>query len=334
MTPPPVSPRVSVVVPTYQRAHYLEGVIGMLLAQTLDDIEVIVADDGSTDGTSEVVGRVRDSRLRYLRPGRLGMPGILNEGFRAARGAYVMTCHDHDVYEPTLLEALAGALDRHPTAAYAHSGLLLVDPSGRRVIQRHVHAFAPLTPGRAFLRDHLLWGLDSAVSALTMVRRDALGGDLFDPSYGFVADVEMWLRLASRADVAYVASPLIRVRQRDETSELFAIGATLALDVLRAKRAHLHVVEDRARARQIEAHWRRQALSTVLRELFYARHDSGAALDDIERLAREAGSTAALAAIALFRRVPRGISAGALRSMRYTARVWRGLSVADSTRHS
>lgn len=323
------APRVSVVIPTYQRAHLLGDVIETLLAQTLDDIEVIVADDGSTDATGAVVQRIGDRRLTYLRRAHLGMPAILNEGFAAARGAYVMTCHDHDIYEPSLLEELADALDRFPSAAYAHSGLLVVDPGGTTVVERHVHAFAPLTPGRTFLATHLLAGLDSAVSALTMVRASALSGRALDPAYGFVADVELWLRLASHGDVAYVNRPLIRVRQRDASSELSRVSHQLALHVLRAKRAYLPLVTDSRRRLQIERSWRRHARGTVLRELLYARPEQrDQVLSDLGALAAETGSGPARLAVAAFRRTPLRVSAGALRSIRYTARLWRGVAAA------
>lgn len=320
------TPRVSVVVPTYQRARYVGDVIRMLLAQTLADIEVIVADDGSTDDTPDVVRRIADPRLRHLRREHLGMPGILNEGFAAARGAYIMTCHDHDIYEPSLLEELADCLDRFPSAAYAHCGLVVVDPAATRVVERHVHDFAPLTPGRAFLETHLLPGLDSAVSALTMVRASALSGRGFDPAYGFVADVELWLRLAADGDVAYVARPLIRVRQRDESSELFRVSHGLALHALRAKRACLPLVAERRVRARIERGWRRQATATVLRELLYAGQNRDEAESDLRALASETGSIAARLAVATFGRMPGRIRVGALRSIRCTARRWRSVA--------
>lgn len=322
------TPRVSVVVTTYQRAHHLGGVIAMLLNQTLADIEVIVADDGSTDGTPDVVRRIDDPRLRYLRREHMGMPAILNEGFAAARGAYIMTCHDHDIYEPTLLAELADALDRFPSAAYAHCGLLVVDPENTRIVGRHVCDFLPLTEGRAFLEAQLLPGMDSPVCALTMVRATALGGEAFDAFYGFVADVEMWLRLATRGDVAYVARPLIRTRQRDEASELSHISHRLALHSLRAKRAYLHLVTGRAR-RRIERGWRRQATTTVLRELLYVRPERrDEALGDLRSLAIEAGSAFARVAVAIFGSVPPRMVTGTLRPLRTTARWWRGAAAA------
>lgn len=325
-----VTPRVSVVVPTYQRAGFLSDVIGMLLTQTLGDIEVIVADDGSTDETPNVVRRFADPRLRYLRREHVGMPRILNEGFAAARGAYVMTCHDHDVYEPSLLEELAASLDRFPSAAYAHCGVVGVDPSGMQVLERYVYQFAPLTPGRTFLVDHLLPGLDSKVSALTMIRASALAGR-FDPAYGFVADVEMWLRLAAHGDVAYVARPLIRVRQRDASSEMYHVTPQLVLHTLRAKRAYLHLVADYRRRREIERGWRRQTMATVLRELLHVqRHRHEEALADIRALAIEAGSTPARFVIRICSSVPRTISVRILGLFQRAVRAWRHAAGAPS----
>lgn len=302
----------------------------MLLTQTLDDIEVIIADDGSTDGTPQVVERFADPRVRYLRRAHLGMPAILNEGFAAARGAYIMTCHDHDMYEPSLLQELADCLDRFPSAAYAHCGLAVVDPTGT-LLEHHIHDFPPLTGGRLFLSEHLLPGLDSIVSALTMVRASALAGRAFDPAYGFVADVEMWLRLAARGDVAYVRRPLIRVRQRDESSELYHVTHRLALQALRAKRAYLHLVADRRGRRTIERGWRRQAMATVLRELLYAQqHRRDGAFADIRALAAETKSKAASLIIGMCAWAPRTTSIRVLSCFQRAARIWRGAAATRS----
>ena len=103
----------------------------------------------------------------------------------------------------------------------------------------------------------------------------------------------------------------------------------IALHVLRAKRAYLPLVTDSRRRLQIERSWRRHARGTVLRELLYARPEQrDQVLSDLGALAAETGSGPARLAVAAFRRTPLRVSAGALRSIRYTARLWRGVAAA------
>ena len=132
-------PKVSVVVPTYQRCELLEEVVRNLLGQTLSDIEILVMDDGSTDDTSRVMRGVADARVRYFPKGRLGVPQIVNAGLEEATGDYLIICHDHDAYEPDMLEQFASVLDAHPTVAYVFSGLVLCAEDGETEVQRDVH---------------------------------------------------------------------------------------------------------------------------------------------------------------------------------------------------
>ena len=80
------APRVSIIMPTYQRATVLTEVVHDVLAQDFSDFELLVLNDGSIDGTDAAMRKITDPRLRYMRPGRLGIPAILNEGFRHVRG--------------------------------------------------------------------------------------------------------------------------------------------------------------------------------------------------------------------------------------------------------
>jgi glycosyltransferase involved in cell wall biosynthesis len=319
-------PKVSVVIPTYQRASFLRETIEDLLDQTLKDIDVIVADDGSTDRTPEVVASFRDPRVLYLRRKHMGMPLILNEGFAVARGEYVMTCHDHDIYDPTLLTELAGALDRHPTAVYAHCGVIVVDASGNQELERYVRDYPEVNSGNLFLADELLPGLDSPVTAITMVRRAVRGGIFLNPTFGEVADVELWLRLSTVGDVAYVKKPLIRVRKRDSSSHFYHCGCRLAAHTLEAKRGYLAWVEDGSRRGVIQMGWRkdsnRTGFSELLRALDARRYHE---TPFIAEYVRKEGTLTGARALLLLCRMPPAMALGVLRLLRLLSRPFRVL---------
>lgn len=318
------APKVSVVLPTYQRQALLEITLATILSQTLRDIEVIVADDGSTDGTAAYVRSLDDPRIRLIQRQRRGWPAILIDGFAEARGQYIMTCHDHDIYAPTLLEELSAALDRHPTAAYALSGSLLVDQSTTRELDRYVHPWPEFFNGRDFLRLHLLPGLDSAVSALTMVRRSSLSAPVFDASYGWVSDVELWLRLAATHDVAYVAKPLIRIRARDENSALSPDSYKLVPQVLRAKRLYLDRIDDLSARREIEISWQRHVDQSVLLELLRAHRNSRRdVIPALVKFSEAEGTTVGARSFRLLLALPRPIALLLLQFIRLVVRAYR-----------
>jgi hypothetical protein len=181
------------------------------------------------------------------------MPGNLNEGIRRTRGTHVLVCHDHDLYAPGLVGEMVGLLDAEPDVAYVHSAIRVIDQAG--VVHRtYVGPYARVTPGRAWA-GLMLSRFDSPVCADSMVPRwryETAG--LYDERFGFVADVEMWIRLALAGDVGYIARPLIDVRER-EPGHMYFERRWEILDTLVQILKHHH-------AGVHDAHWRRLQLQT------------------------------------------------------------------------
>lgn len=203
--------KVSACLLTYNHAHVVAEVVRSLLAQDLGDFELLVSDDCSRDGTYETVERAAagDARLRLVRtPHNLGMAGNANHAVRLARGEYVALLHHDDLYAPSLLRRWAELLDRHPSAGFVSNAYAVYGSS--RV---DVHPFREINPGREILERHMLPLFASPVRGTAMIRKrcwDAVGGMRLQ--FGMLADVDLWMRLAERYDVAYVAEPLIMVR--------------------------------------------------------------------------------------------------------------------------
>lgn len=213
-------PHVSVVLTTYNRAAALARTIDDILGQTLGDFELIVCDDCSTDDTGKVIQRCaqRDDRILYRRNNvNRGMPANLNAGIAFAQGEYIANLHDGDYYSPSLLERWTDALDRHPSAGFVFNAYQQLAPNceGRHVYRERLGECDPgwVLIERIFFRR---WRFDSPVWGTTMARRSAYETvGLFDQRFGFLADVDMWLRLAERFDVAYVDEPLISLPDRE-----------------------------------------------------------------------------------------------------------------------
>jgi glycosyltransferase involved in cell wall biosynthesis len=211
---------VSIVLTTYNRGVLLRQTIESVLGQTLGGFELILCDDASTDDTPRICEEYaeRDSRVRYIRHSRnCGMPGNLNAGITASTGEYVANLHDGDIYGPTLIEKWKAALDAHPGAAFVFNAYGALTPSGevRRIYRE---ALPACTPGAVLLEQIFFrrWRFDSPVWGTVMARRSAyVHAGLFDPRFGFVSDVDMWMRLADEYDVAYISEPLINLPCRE-----------------------------------------------------------------------------------------------------------------------
>jgi len=104
------TPKVSVIVPTYNRASLLGTAIESVLAQTFRDLEVVVVDDGSSDATEALVRHYEaaDARVRYLAQQHRGISAAMNTGIRASRGQYIARVDSDDQWLPQLLETAVG----------------------------------------------------------------------------------------------------------------------------------------------------------------------------------------------------------------------------------
>ena len=200
------APAVSVVVPLYNKAPHVEAALRSILAQSFTDFEVIVVDDGSTDGGAEIVAGITDPRLRLLRQDNAGAGAARNAGIAAARGRWVAFLDADDLWYPDKLARQLAALARSPELVWAAGAFM-------RIVDNQ-----PTQPPRVLdeswfadeevIRDALLIlaGGRPIWTGTVMVRRDVLlelGG--FDPTLRTGQDTLLWVRLAIRHPrLAYV----------------------------------------------------------------------------------------------------------------------------------
>jgi glycosyltransferase involved in cell wall biosynthesis len=212
------SPRISVVLTTYNRTEFLPRTLDSILGQTFSDFELIVSDDCSPDKTQEVCQQYaeKDLRVRYFRNSEnLGMPGNLNAGIRRARSDYIANLHDGDLFRKDLLEKWFKALEKYPSAAFVFNHYEHLDEHGNATGLIHKEFDEELISGRDLIR-RILKRVSSPVWGTVMARSAAyadMGG--FDARFGFPSDVDMWMRLAAKYPVALVPEPLIGIRPRE-----------------------------------------------------------------------------------------------------------------------
>src|SRR5205814_7529317 len=122
------APRVTVVIPTFNRASLLRESIESVLAQSFTDFELLVADNGSTDDTPRLVASIEDPRVGADRlETNIGMIGNLDRSLSMGTGPYLVVLHDDDLLHPRHLETTVAALDARPEVAFVHTAISFID---------------------------------------------------------------------------------------------------------------------------------------------------------------------------------------------------------------
>lgn len=211
---------VSVVIPTRNRRQLLLRTLRTALRQDVGDLEVIVVDNGSEDGTSAALRRISDERLRVIRHEPPGVAEARNRGLEVARGRWVAFLDDDDLWSPRKLGRQLAAIRAFPGAGWSAVGAVTITSTWqmRRVRQPPISADVR----RLVLASNPIPGGGSGVLADTqLVRR--LG--CFDPLLGMLADWDLWIRLALAADMAPVAEPLMLTVRHEHNMSLDVSGS-------------------------------------------------------------------------------------------------------------
>ena len=207
--------RVTVLVPTYNRAHWLAGAIESILAQTHRDFHLVVSDNASTDATREVVGRVDDPRLTYVRREvNCGLNEHYNSWLERVGTEYLFIVPDDDRLEPDALERTVAALDANPGAGLVHGQADVVDEHGAVIAAGdHMSGLSgdAVETGAEFIRQSMAMSYRVHASTV-LLRTDAVRRQLLDERDYPVTDLGHWMRVALAWDVAYLARPLARYR--------------------------------------------------------------------------------------------------------------------------
>lgn len=209
-------PRVSVVIPAYNRAHLICQTLESVLAQTYRDFEVIVVDDGSTDDTLAVLSAYGD-RIGIIRQSNRGLSSARNTGIREATGEFVAFLDSDDLWLPTKLEHQMALLDANPGLPWVYTDAEAFDGETGRTLYLYSR-FTRLYQGDVL--HHLILG-DFIPTPTPVVRRAVFCevGEFYDNKC-VAEDWDMWLRIAARYQIGLVAEPLARYRVHSEMKSL------------------------------------------------------------------------------------------------------------------
>jgi glycosyltransferase involved in cell wall biosynthesis len=205
-------PRVTVLVPVYNGASYLDATLTSLLAQTYQDFELLVIDDGSTDNSVEIIKSFSDPRIRMMQQENEGLCSTLNRGIQEARGEYIARSDQDDISFPH-------RLDREMTVADTYPEALSIFAYNTKIGGKHSWANSDkLTPTNCVrvydpIKDGCLLG--STMLARTSALRE-IGG--FRERYYPVDDWDLECRLAEKGQVLVICELLVAYRFHRDAS--------------------------------------------------------------------------------------------------------------------
>lgn len=184
-------PKVSVVLPTYNRAKRARDAIRNVLEQGYPNFELIIVNDGSTDGTREMLDKLDDERVTVIQQENKGLPRALNAGFEKATGKYWTWTSDDNAYHEGAIAALARELELNPDAGLVYGNQWIVDEHGEGRLGKSAPAEMLDTGNR--------------VGACFMYRASVAKviGE-YDPDYTLVEDWDYWLRIRRHAKLVYL----------------------------------------------------------------------------------------------------------------------------------
>ena len=200
-------PEVSVVMAAKDYARFLPEAVGSVLAQTFEDWELVIVDDGSADGTAEVVmPYLADARIRYFRSDSLGQSRAKNLGIGFARGEFIAFLDADDAWFPTKLAEQVALMRVAPEVGVTYTQRELIGETGASLGFR-----TDTLPGGRVLPAMFLQNFVCFSSAL--VRRGVFEHvGLFDPALDLSIDYDLWLRAAKHCEFRPIQKVLVKYR--------------------------------------------------------------------------------------------------------------------------
>ena len=206
-----IVPRVSIVIPVYNREKYLGIAVDSVLRQTYQDWELIISDDGSIDGTLDIARQfaLEDDRIRVLTAEHKGAVHALIAGFDAARGEFVCQVDSDDALEPPAVELTVKALDEDKECGMVYTNYIDIDKNGQK-----------LQPGRRcaipYSKERILTNFMTFHFRLIRHSVYILSGG-FNPRFNLIEDYELCLRLSEITQIKKIEKFLYQYRVHPES---------------------------------------------------------------------------------------------------------------------
>lgn len=207
-------PAVSVIIPTFNREKFIGAAIESILQQIYQDFEIIVVDDGSTDGTAEIIKLFPTDKLRYIYQKNRGRSNARNHALSIAKGRYIAFLDSDDLYLPGKLELQVSYMEEHPEVDMIYTSAYCMDENGNSIN----HYYDAKVSGRIY-KDIAFFVPVTITLPTVMARRevfDKVGG--FDEKMERFEDTDMWRRISKHFFIAAISEPTCKLRTHSDNS--------------------------------------------------------------------------------------------------------------------
>jgi glycosyltransferase involved in cell wall biosynthesis len=223
---PGAAPRITVVTPSYMSVATIDDCIRSVLDQRYANLEYIVIDGGSTDGTVDVIRRYEEDLAWWTSERDRGQADALNKGFRRATGDLVCWLNSDDFFYPGAFDAAAAAYAAAPDSPFYFGNGYRVDRKGHKLSAFFEHGAV------RFSREAMVFGLNHVLQPATFIRRAALEQvGLLEERFHYGLDTDLWIRLAELGEPYPIEQHLAASREYGETKT--ASGSFVRAEELR-----------------------------------------------------------------------------------------------------
>lgn len=225
-------PKISIITPSYNQSHFIERTIQSVLGQGYPDLEYIIVDGGSTDGTIDIL-RKYEGRLTWVSEKDKGQADAINKGIARSTGDIIAYLNSDDIYEPGTLGRVAEHFSTHPGTMWLTGQCHIIDEQDREI--RY-----PITAYKNFLLRHFRYSLllvTNPVSQPATFWKRAVVKEFghFDENEHLVMDYDYWLRIGKKYPLAVLHGYLagFRVYAASKTSSSFLTTFKREMDLAR-----------------------------------------------------------------------------------------------------
>jgi glycosyltransferase involved in cell wall biosynthesis len=239
--------KISVITPSFNQAQFIERTIQSVLDQNYPDLEYLVIDGGSTDGTLALLKKY-EAHLTWISEADRGQADAINKGFKQATGDIVCWLNADDEFMPGALSTVAAYFGQHPEAKFLYGDVQTIDATGRSYGRRgnvRPTCFDDLVhEGDFIVQPAAFWRAE--------LRHEA---GLLDESLRYCMDYEYWLRIAQQYPLHYLAVPLARERFHHQAKTTQATLSRIEEIEAVARRYGGSAIPRRFRAERTAVYW-------------------------------------------------------------------------------
>ena len=199
-------PKVSICIPTYNREHFLKETLDSVFAQTYKDFEVVIVDDGSTDGTKEMLEK-NGYNVRYYWQRNAGDAAARNKLIELASGEYISFLDSDDLLYPDAIKKMVGAIPENSKDTIVYGPYTAIDEEGQILWRKKKKLYnGKIT--RQLFKNILIHACGSLFPKKALVEADG-----FDTSFPVCSDYDLWLRLSLKHNFVSLKEPVFKRRR-------------------------------------------------------------------------------------------------------------------------